>query len=137
MILAFLTTFTIVQNLDFGEIALMRNHQKSELTVKTSGEIISSGAIYIFTPGHAAELLLQSSSPQTELQISALVTAPMGSAFASNTFNLIDLNYPSSVVTDSSGMATITLGGTIQSSGNGVTYQDSHYQTSIAITVTY
>lgn len=137
MIISAFFAISVLQDLDFGKITIVHNTQLSHLVIPRGGNPYSNGQIHIITPGEPAELLLYDYPPYTKLEIAINFNSHIGSGIAGNHFVLKSLNYPSSVITNNNGEATLTVGATLENSINNVPYYDTTYASDWTITVSF
>ncbi|GAC35489.1 DUF4402 domain-containing protein [Paraglaciecola polaris] len=126
------------ENLDFGKFSIVNNADVSTLTVTRHGQAFSSNSLRIITTGEPASVRFFNYPPYTTLYLSAItpVTGQVQSGISAE-FILIDLDIPASITTDSAGEASLTLGGTIESSGTGQSYLDTDFIFDIRFTINY
>ena len=129
------------QALDFGTIVIIDNSAVGTISVTPSGKIDFSRHFRVLTLGHAAEFTLSQYPSYKMLSIGAAVMqaqTQVASGLGTQQFTLVSVKTDTSVVTDSNGMASVFIGGTLQSSGDPRGhYIDTEYQARLLMTIDY
>jgi hypothetical protein len=130
---------TIINNLDFGTIAVVNNTTTSDLTININNSITLTNHIRVLTPGQRGEYLLSSYPAYTQLftTVSVLQAQTSSPAPGSEQFTLVEVTTASSVTTSNSGTATVLVGGTFRTSGASGHYNDTPYTATLQLNVNY
>lgn len=129
---------TVIEPLNFGTIVVVKNTASSSITLFPNGASTSNN-IHFIERGHPAELLLEGFGARVQVNISDTGSQPsLRRVNSGNVFTLTNLIYPNSTITTNSyGMATLKIGGQLNASGNGQSYLDDQYSTTVEITIAY
>jgi len=131
---------TQVDKLSFGTIVVLDNTATSEITVDVEGRVILTNQIRVIDLGHPAYFILSDYTIYTQLFTVASVLNAETASYNNNSqqFTLINVTTAPSVTTNATGMAEVIIGGTLQTSGNGINqYYDDTYTATIQLTVSY
>lgn len=137
---ATLAAFTALNELSFGTVAVLNNGTESEITINVDNQYNVTNHLRVLTPGQRGEYVLSAYPPFTQLFISANVTLTETSSAvgSSEQFTLTSLTTAPSVTTDAAGTATIFVGGTLRTSGDGSgQYFDTDYSVKFDISINY
>jgi spore coat protein U-like protein len=129
-----------VNNLSFGTIAVLKNDIVSEISIDTNSQITITNHIRVLSPGQRAEYFLSAYPAFTQLFTSAniLASETFSPAPSSEQFTLTSLTTAPSVTTDGAGTATVFVGGTLATSGDGVgQYFDTDYTVDFELTINF
>lgn len=132
----------IIENkLSFGTVVVTDNSTISNVTVNLSdGKTLSTNKMLILVPGQLAEFTLINFTPYSLLNISANILSSETSSDTGSLsqFSLTNLTIESTVTVDNSGMATLFMGGTLSTSGNGTnSYISTNYHSTYNIVISY
>ena len=121
-----------------GTFAIIGNSVKSSISISVNDRASRTNSIQIISSGQAGQFRLINYPPYTRLLITPLLPQ-ITSVFAGTTeqFTLTEIDIQNSVITDSSGEASIRVGGTLESSGNGGSYLETIYNLNIMLSVNY
>lgn len=127
------------QQLNFGRIAITSNASVSTTTVRRNGSQQSTNKILVVQGGTPAILQLSNFPAYTIMNLSSNV--PVSSAMGyggTQQFTITALDMPSTVKADITGQATLTIGGTLATSGlGGVYYNEAVYNIYLEIEFSY
>ncbi|MBG9997762.1 MULTISPECIES: DUF4402 domain-containing protein [Pseudoalteromonas] len=128
---------TMIEPLDFGTIVVVKNEPGSSITVQKNGS--SSGVnVHIIKRGAPAELLFENFGARVQIYITDSGNYQKLSRINGGTqFTLDSLIYTNSITTNAYGMAVLAIGGKLVLSGDGESYLDDRYSTTIDITISY
>lgn len=132
-----LSDIALIENLSFGKIAITDNSVQSQIIVDRFGATSTTNNAWIVVPGHAAEILLSNYPPGLRFYLSANIPSPTTSSIAPTQFTLMSVDMAPSIDIQTSGTATIKIGGVMQSSGNSINYVDTTYSSIIDVTINY
>ncbi|MEH6711191.1 MAG: DUF4402 domain-containing protein [Paraglaciecola polaris] len=124
--------------LSFGTFAIINNSSVSTISISTNDRASRTRDIQILYIGQAARLRLVNYPPFTRLFISP-VLPQQSTVFVGTTeqFTLSQVDMPDSIITDSLGEASLRVGGTLETSGNGGSYIDTTYNLTLMLTINY
>jgi len=128
----------IEEPLLFGTIIIRDNTIPGSVTVPAYGHPSSSGGVLILEPGRPAELIFSDYPPYIELTITPML--PVQTSVVSGDteqFTLGNIDLPKSIITDSTGVAKVKMGGTLKTSGAGGYYLNTEYKAVFYLDVTY
>lgn len=125
------------RQLSFGEFAIQRNNTVSSLTVPMSGNSYSTNALRVIRQGESGLLRYIELPPYTEISITPILPAEGVHAFGGSKFFITNLEFPTNISSNGTGVASFPLGGTLETSGDGGTYYDGDYVFAIYLDVTY
>lgn len=125
------------RQLSFGEFAIQRNNSVSSLTVPLSGNSYSTNALRVIRQGHSGLLRLVELPLYTQISITPILPAEGTHAFGSSKFFITALDFPTNISSNGMGVASLPMGGTLETSGDGGTYYDGDYSFVIYLDVTY
>ena len=133
-----LAQVTVLEPLNFGTIVIPDNTSIRSITLLPNGGS-TSNSIYLMQSGHPAELLLEGLGAGVQISFSdAGVFTALSRVNGGNAFTLSNISYSNTVVTTNAyGMATVKIGGQLNTSGNAQPYLDDRYSTTIEITIAY
>jgi hypothetical protein len=134
---AWAATATNLVDLAFGSFALMDNDIPQTIVVTPAGNATYGARVVEGpTPPQAAEFLLEDMTPDTVLTVTIDDTTLSRVDGGSPAFTISDYitNNPT---TDSSGDATLLVGATLTTSGNGMHYESGHYTGTMDITIIF
>ena len=131
-----------VQNkLSFGTVVVTDNSVVSSVSMNLSdGKTVATNKMLVLVPGQLGEFTLFGFTPYIELQITAdfLTVKSNTNGEVTEQFTLDSLTTAPTVNTDADGKATLYIGGTLSTSGNGNNnYINTLYKGSYNIIVTY
>ena len=129
-----------VKPLDFGEIAIIDNSVASQLNIDYLGNITTDSGIRIIRPGEPGEYEASGFAGNVQLFISTqVISSVMNPGQVSGEYpNLVALDAPASIRTESDGTAIIFVGGTIQTSSSGsLNFLDATYSSNIQIIINF
>lgn len=129
-----------IKALDFGEIAIIDNTVASQLIIDYLGNINTDSGIRVIRPGEPGEYEASGFAGNVQLFIStSVVSSVMNPGQVSGEYpNLVALDAPASVRTDTDGTATIFVGGTIETSSSGsLNFIDATYSSNIQIIINF
>lgn len=122
--------------LSFGRFVVANNGSVSTLRVRHDGRAqVVSGSIYPIEFGTAGEYYLSGYPAFTPLTIS-ISGFDLSTDGPTEEFTISDFTFED-VTTDENGEATLIVGATISTSGNGNSYVNSTYDATINITITF
>ena len=130
----------IIQQLElfsFGTIALRTNAAKERLVLNLDGTFSSTPNILVVEAPRRAEFLVSGLQPSTALSLSI---APIQlSEDGNGTGKKFDVAfvYLANISTDPTGSVTISIGGTLETSGDGTPYSDLQYGGTASLIVNY
>ena len=129
---------TLEENLSFGNIAIASNASVSQIIVSRNGSTSSTNTVFIIEPGTPGRITFSDYAPGTRFYISAQIPSPQtGSIGTTEQFTLTAIDIVSSIDIEASGGATLTFGGTLETSGNGGAYVDTVYTTGVNILINF
>lgn len=127
--------------LSFGQVVIVDNSVVSTVTIDLSdGKTRTTKKMLVLVPGHLGEFTLLSFQPYTEVDISvSFLSAESASVVGSaEQFTLTNLTTEPKVTIDEHGIATIYVGGTLSTSGNGNNgYTNTSYLGSFNLVISY
>ena len=128
----------IDEPLYFGVFAISSNSSQSSISVSVNNHTYATNAIHTIKGGRAAEIRLVNFPIYTRLFITAVLPQKT-TVFAGSTeqFVLSQVDMPSSVITNSNGEASIRVGGTLTTSGNGGRYLNTTYDVTLMLSLNY
>jgi hypothetical protein len=117
----------LINQFSFGTIAIRTNAAKERLVLNLNGTFTNSANILVISPPQRAEFLAVGFQPSTALSLS-IVPIELSEDGQGNgkKFN-VGFVYLSDISTDPTGSATILIGGTLETSGDGTPYSDRDY----------
>ena len=127
-----------IKDIDFGTIAIGDNSEVSRLTVTRQGQIYRTKNLYVIEGGAPGEIEVTNYLPGTTLYLSATPsTTTLAATGILANFNMTAVDIAPSVFIGNSGVGTVTVGGTIESTGDDKVYYDAEYNSSISIMVNF
>ncbi|WDE12072.1 DUF4402 domain-containing protein [Thalassomonas haliotis] len=133
-------TVTLIEPLSFGTIAVLDNSVASDITISQTDQTTIVNHIRVIEPGRAAEFVLTDLPGNVQVFTSATVTQMVTTTVdpaPTEQFTLVSVDTAPSVTTDGTGYASIKVGGTLRTSGNGGSYVDVQYRASLQLTFNY
>ncbi len=129
---------SVIEPLNFGTIVVIKNMPDTAVTIFPNGSTTSKN-IHIMQRGQPAELLFEGYAPRIQITVSDFATpTQFRRVNGGNEFILSNLTFlPSTVVTNAYGMATVKIGGQLNTSGNGLPYLDGSYSATVEVTIAY
>lgn len=139
---AFADTITLIEPLNLGRFAIIKNTTPSTITVDIAGRTSSTNSIGVIEAGYPAEYLLTTFPPLTYLNITPTILSPQTTSIvappSSGQFTVINIETPTVIQTDISGTATLYVGLTYQTSGIPTdVYYDAPYTANYLISIDY
>lgn len=129
---------TILEQLSFGKLVISNNHIVSSLTLQTSNTSNFTNNITLFEKGHVGQLLLEGFPARVQINVSDFVSdQPMSNIFGGPPLVLNRLIYNSPVFTNSLGTALLRVGGRISTTGDGRSYNDGNYNTTVEVEISF
>lgn len=129
---------TLLEQLSFGKIVISDNQSISSITLLPSNTNTLTNKIYLLEKGHAAELLLEGYPARIQVNVSDFVSdQPLNNIFGGASLILNQLIYNATITTDTTGTALLRVGGQLSTSGDGNTYKDGIFDTTIEVTLNY
>jgi hypothetical protein len=131
---------TTIQSLNFGTIVVTNNNFQSSVIIDPVGNVQIIGGIAVIESGNHAVYQLSDLPPNTVItpNIQVINSQMIANISSEETFRLTLLPNQNTLISDSNGSATLTLGGRIDSSGNGsIRFSDTDYESTIQITINY
>lgn len=129
-----------VRPINFGTIAIINNTSQQTLNMDRLGNLNVSNGIRIIVPGQPGIYEASGFAGNVELFINAqILNNVMNPGRVSGEYpNLVTLDAPASIRTESDGIAMIYVGGSIQTSASGsVNFVDETYRSTIRITINF
>lgn len=130
-------SITEVEPLSFGTFVVRSNHSIQTLTMPVTGAPYSSPSLIILAVGSAGQYrvtgLPGNADIAIDVAISPLFAPPVPN---SQFFDVKDLDYPASMISNGRGEVSFRLGATLATTGSGLAYTDAAYQGFIDVTVT-
>ena len=125
---------SILQKLRFGEWIITNNNAIHSITVSPSGAFSHSSALIRLNDPQEGVYEIDGLTPNAIITVTATQISPL--AAGGNTFNMntFQVNHTNS---NASGVATIRLGATAQTTGSGLAYDSRTYNGSIRIQISY
>lgn len=130
----------IEQPLSFGRLAVVQSNNVSSVSIDENGEMTTTKGIYIIELGHSAQFLMVNYVPYTRYEITTFIsdTETTTGNINSNQFTLKTISTPLTVTTDSTGSASFSVGGVLETSGDiSKIYYDAVYQARFIISVNH
>ena len=134
------TTMTEVEPFRFGKFSLRNNNAQHELIVAASNNAVTADPPFVIDiDPQRGEYLLEGFDPGTEITVvvdDGGLTLNGGGG--TEVFATIDYTIsPSPVIADGSGNATVYVGATLRTLGNGVSYDSGTYADDLDITFSW
>ena len=129
----------IVQQLQlftFGTIAIRSNAAIERLNLNLNGTFSSTANILVVSPPRRAEFLVSGLPASTALSLS-IASIQLGDGSASSKKFDVVFVYLANMSTDSTGSVTISIGGSLKTSGDGTAYTDNAYGATASLIVNY
>ena len=127
-----------VTKFHFGDIAITSSAVTSTITVPLSGPSWSDGAIHIIKPGQAGLYRLTEFVPFRYINITPMMPQISDPIVTSDGFELISVDMPSQLSTDSNGTAMLPIGGVLRTRNvTGQGYYNSTYHIYLTISIDY
>ncbi|MAF17379.1 MAG: hypothetical protein CMG93_15630 [Marinomonas sp.] len=129
-----------VSSLDFGTVAVSQNSTPGQVDVSFTGLVNYTGGIYGITAPSRGEFFLSNFPNNQSLFItgSNIQATTNSDSTSQDQFTLDSINVPSVITTDSSGNATLYVGGVLETSADGTNnYTNTRYTISYQISVNY
>jgi hypothetical protein len=125
-----------IQSFSFGSIAITGNDVVSELVISHVNGIspVSTNKIHILSFGQPGKYRIFGFPAHTYL--STTVNGSQLTIGAAEPLEMSDFTY-NNLVTDATGQAILTVGGTLSTTGLGTNYNDATYAGSITIVIAY
>lgn len=126
--------------LSFGTVAISNNSSPQTITVTTSGNTYYSNNIHPIQGAQRGIYRLHNFPPHQVLTITTQSSLPTTSSSqaSSEQFSLTNIQTTTYLTTDASGEATAYVGGTLMTSGSGLTtFSNTQYTVQFQITVNY
>lgn len=118
----------VINELDFGLLALSDNSQVAALRLHDNGHSSSDSGFLVVASGESGEYRLKGLPPHTVLNLSFTSTRlSIGGFGRPPFFNVHDFMPPAQLLSDANGEAEFRLGAQLDSSGDGVPYADTTY----------
>ena len=132
-------SLTTELDLSFGTFAVINNTTTSDIRITMAGSTIPTNHIAILNPGHIGEYTLHDDFAFTEIftTVNIVSSETTSSLPSSAQLTLVAVETEFSVTTDASGDATIIVGGTLRTSGDGATYTNTTYSAVINFDISY
>lgn len=109
--------------LSFGTIAVRGNNSVSSSSMSRAGNQTATNLLWVIEPGQPAEVMLVDFPAYTTYSLSSLLPATSGMSFPGTAqFRITHLDMPAQVRTDANGDVSFVVGGTLETSGNGLPY---------------
>ncbi|MBU0912293.1 MAG: DUF4402 domain-containing protein [Gammaproteobacteria bacterium] len=122
----------------FGDIAVTSTAVVSTVTVPLSGPSWSDGAIHIIKPGQAGLYRLTEFVPFRYINITPMMPQVSDPITTSDGFELVSVDMPSQLSTDSNGTAMLPIGGVLRTrTTTGEGYFNTTYHIYLTITIEY
>lgn len=131
-------TVSVLQSLDFGTIAVTNNNFAASLEITPNGNMQVVGGIAVLQNGNPGVFEISGYPPNTTLDVdvNVLNTQMISEIASEETFSLSLIVNSETVFTDNAGVALLSVGGRISSSGTGSNaFTDTRYNSTIQITV--
>ncbi len=131
-------TITPLQSLNFGTIVVTKNTFASTITIDPAGNVQVVGGIVIISPGNHAvyELSDLPANRNISVDVASLNSNMIPSVASEETFNFSLVTSGNPVITDNNGVALLSVGGKITTSGSGgIRFTDADYTAVIQITI--
>lgn len=131
---------TIIQSLNFGKIVMTNNNFQASMIIDPVGNVQIIGGIAVLERGNHAVYELSNLPANTVLSpnVQVINSQMIANISSEETFRLTLLPNQNTLITDSTGSATLTVGGRIDSSGSGsIRFSDTDYESAIQITINY
>lgn len=128
------------QALSFGRIAVVNSAKISNVSIDANGTMSASNSVHILELGHPAKFIMVNYAPYTQLNITTFIpnAETTTGVILSNQFTLKAIQAPLTVITDSDGRASFSVGATLETSGDtSKIYYDTLYKVKFIITVNY
>lgn len=133
-------TVTLIEPLSFGTIAVLDNSVASDIIISQTDQTTIVNHIRVIEPGRAAEFVLTDLPGNVQVFTSATITQMTTTTVdpaPTEQFTLVSVDTAPSVTTDGTGYASIKVGGTLRTSGNGSSYVDVQYRARLQLTFNY
>ncbi|MEM0909991.1 MAG: DUF4402 domain-containing protein [Pseudomonadota bacterium] len=133
-------TITTLQSIDFGTIAVTDNSQVSSLLIDPAGNVQVIGGIAVIDNGNQGifELSGFPSNSTITADVTVLNSQMISQVASEETFTFSLIVFGNSLVTDQNGTAQLSVGGRIDTSGNGIdNFTDTDYESTIQVTVSF
>ncbi len=134
-----LSAITPIQELDFGTIVVVDNSSQSTITITSSGNILPTNKIWVTSEGTPAEFLITGYLPHTSLfttvNIVSAITATLGAP--TEQFTLTAVETPAGIITNGVGEGRVLVGGTLQTTGSSTAYNNTTYQATYNLDVSF
>ena len=126
-----------INQFSFGTIAIRTNAAKERLVMNLNGTYTNTSNIIVVVPPERAEFLATGFQPSTALSLSiAPIQLSEDGQGTGKKFN-VGFVYLPNMSTDPTGSATIYIGGTLETSGDGTPYGDLQYGGTAQLIVNY
>lgn len=129
-----LADVSVLQKLRFGELIITDNNNKYDIVVNVDGSFGHSGEIISIEDPQPGIYEIDDLIPNTVITVTGTQIQPLtrsGNQFTLKDFQIINTN------SDPTGTASVTLGATAETSGNGVMYAGGTYNGIIELQVSY
>ncbi|WP_164078288.1 DUF4402 domain-containing protein [Alteromonas facilis] len=125
--------------LNFGRIAITNNSVVSSLQMTRNGQTTATNNIYVLEIGTPGVYTVTELPPYSLLTLTADTPAFSGSTIpGTEQFTLTAVDIPASVPVNVSGTAQFSVGGVLETSGNGGSYiGPATYEITVNINLTY
>lgn len=124
------------RGLTFGSLAIPSNITAGTVTVAPDGSVITTGSVISVVRGTPGRYRITGLLAQSQVSLSYMATPMLPDAGPGGpaSFTIESVLAPDLVVTDGTGGASIDLGATLATSGDGRPYADGGYRGDILIT---
>ncbi len=128
---------SLQQPFTFGTIALRSNAAKERLALNLNGTYSTTSNLLVIAGPQRAEFLATGFQPSTAMSLSILpIQLSEDGQGTGKKFN-VGFVYAADISTDPTGSATIFIGGTLETSGDGIPYDDRQYAGTASLIVNY
>ncbi len=133
------SAITPIQELDFGTIVVVDNSSQSSITITSSGNILPTNKIWVTSEGNPAEFLITGYLPHTTLftTVNIVSVTTITSGAPTEQFTLIAVETPASIITSGAGEGRVLIGGTLQTTGSGTAYNNTTYEATYNLDVSF
>lgn len=129
---------TMLEQLNFGKLVISSNQTASSLTLLPSNTNSFTNHITLLEKGHVGQLLLEGFPARIQINVSDLVSEQsLNNTFGGPPLVLNRLIYNSPVLTNSLGTALLRVGGQISTTGDGRSYNDGNYNTTVEVEISF
>lgn len=112
---------TLIRPLDFGKIAVLDNSTVKTFTMDRFGQVDAPLGTVVLSPGSQGIVEITGYPPGLELNIVASIIQPISSVpvGTGETFTLTNIDIANAIQIPFSGVAQLSFGGTLSTSGSG------------------